>query len=80
MMSLKYMIFKFSQRKELFTSVGPLKYCQIDWDNLGRSKVMPNEISYIFKGTAVVEYENEEDAERAVKEFNGLVFKIILIC
>jgi len=37
-----------------------LKKCGIDYDNLGRSK-----------GTAVVKYENVEDAKRAIIECNG---------
>jgi len=44
---------------DLFSSIGKLTYCQIDWDEIGRSK-----------GSAVVTYETEEDAQKAVKELN----------
>jgi len=44
---------------DLFSSIGKLTYCQVDWDEIGRSK-----------GSAVVTYETEEDAQRAVKELN----------
>eukprot|EP00826_Nyctotherus_ovalis_P042634 TRINITY_DN4411_c0_g1_i8.p1 TRINITY_DN4411_c0_g1~~TRINITY_DN4411_c0_g1_i8.p1 ORF type:complete len:164 (-),score=43.03 TRINITY_DN4411_c0_g1_i8:199-690(-) len=44
----------------LFESVGPLKECAIKWDEFGRSK-----------GEAYVEYETEEHAAKALKEYNG---------
>eukprot|EP01016_Furgasonia_blochmanni_P033353 TRINITY_DN347_c0_g1_i7.p1 TRINITY_DN347_c0_g1~~TRINITY_DN347_c0_g1_i7.p1 ORF type:complete len:371 (-),score=73.76 TRINITY_DN347_c0_g1_i7:159-1271(-) len=49
-----------SELYELFTQFGSLKKCAINWDNLGRSQ-----------GTAIVEYEKPESAERAIAEYNG---------
>ena len=46
--------------QSLFSSHGPLKTCRIHWDKLGRSK-----------GTAVVEYENVENAAKAIEMFDG---------
>jgi RNA recognition motif-containing protein len=42
--------------------VGTLKKCVIHWDELGFSK-----------GTAEVEYESPEDAQKAIKDFNGKI-------
>lgn len=47
--------------QQLFQTVGKLKRCGIHWDNLGGSK-----------GTADIEYEKQEDAEKAIAEYNGM--------
>lgn len=46
--------------RELFSKVGPLKRCGINWDNLGRSK-----------GTAEVEFLKHEDAATALETLNS---------
>ena len=46
--------------KELFASVGKLKFCKILWDKQGRSL-----------GKALVKYEYDSDHAKAIKEFNG---------
>jgi RNA recognition motif-containing protein len=46
----------------LFKKIGPLRKCGINWDQLGQSM-----------GTAEVEYEKPEDAEKAIKEYNGIL-------
>ena len=44
----------------LFSAIGTLKRCGIEWDQFGRSK-----------GLADVEFEKAEDAEKAIKDYNG---------
>mmetsp|Transcript_14347 Transcript_14347/g.15816 ORF Transcript_14347/g.15816 Transcript_14347/m.15816 type:complete len:215 (+) Transcript_14347:72-716(+) len=51
-----------SEIRELFEKIGTLRRCGIKWDSLGRST-----------GSAVVEFENTEDARKAVNEYNGAV-------
>ena len=46
--------------KELFASVGKLKFCKVLWDRQGRSL-----------GKALVQYEYDSDHAKAIKEFNG---------
>ena len=46
--------------KELFASVGKLKFCKVLWDKQGRSL-----------GKALVQYEYDSDHSKAIKEFNG---------
>lgn len=46
--------------KELFASVGKLKFCKVLWDKQGRSL-----------GKALVQYEYDSDHAKAIKEFNG---------
>ncbi len=47
--------------KKIFSGVGNLKKCAIHWDDLGYSK-----------GSADVEFENADDAKKAIKDFNGI--------
>ena len=51
-----------------------MKHCGVVWDSIGRSTVKELYVSNI-KGAAVIEYDNEEDAARAIKEYNGRAFK-----
>jgi len=44
----------------LFGQFGPLSKCRIDYDNLGRSY-----------GTAILEYKKEDNAQRALNDYNG---------
>jgi THO complex subunit 4 len=45
---------------ELFSTIGTLERCEIEWDTIGRSK-----------GTAVVEYSDAKSASKAIQEYNG---------
>ena len=47
--------------KEISYEIGKLKRCGIHWDGLGKSK-----------GTADVEYFNNEDATKAIKSYNSI--------
>jgi len=47
---------------ELFSAIGSLRLCQIDYDNLGRSK-----------HTAKIEFELPERAKKAIEEYNGSI-------
>ena len=49
-----------SEVRELFASVGKIKFCKILWDKQGRSL-----------GKALVKYEYDSDHAKAIKEFNG---------
>ena len=46
--------------REIFASVGKLKFCRVLWDRQGRSL-----------GKALVKYEYDSDHQKAIKEFNG---------
>jgi len=46
--------------KAIFLQCGPLKRCGIHWDDLGNSL-----------GTADIEYFNEDNAKRAIKEYHS---------
>mmetsp|Transcript_1638 Transcript_1638/g.1809 ORF Transcript_1638/g.1809 Transcript_1638/m.1809 type:complete len:150 (-) Transcript_1638:217-666(-) len=46
--------------REIFASVGKLKFCRVLWDKQGRSL-----------GKALVKYEYDTDHAKAIKEFNG---------
>eukprot|EP00828_Plagiopyla_frontata_P035977 TRINITY_DN475_c0_g1_i1.p4 TRINITY_DN475_c0_g1~~TRINITY_DN475_c0_g1_i1.p4 ORF type:complete len:101 (+),score=18.53 TRINITY_DN475_c0_g1_i1:399-701(+) len=45
----------------MFEVYGDLIKCEIDWDNFGRSE-----------GTAVVQYQSQDSARRAIDEYNGV--------
>jgi len=44
---------------ELFAQVGTVASCKVLWDKEGRST-----------GEAIVTYENEQDADKAIQEYN----------
>ena len=46
--------------REIFASVGKLKFCRVLWDRQGRSL-----------GKALVKYEYDSDHAKAIREFNG---------
>ena len=46
--------------RDIFASVGKLKFCRVLWDKQGRSL-----------GKALVGYEYDSDHQKAIKEFNG---------
>ena len=58
-LNLDYNILE-SDVKDLFASVGKLKFCKILWDRQGRSL-----------GKALVKYEYDSDHVKAIREFNG---------
>ena len=58
-LNLDYNILE-SDVKDLFASVGKLKFCKILWDRQGRSL-----------GKALVKYEYDSDHAKAIREFNG---------
>jgi len=49
-----------AELNELFSTIGPLAHCEIEWDTIGRSK-----------GTAIVEYLDAKSAGAAITEYNG---------
>lgn len=53
-----------AELRDMFTPFGELQKCFIYWDNLGRSK-----------GIAQVEYSSEEEAAKAMEEWNGKELK-----
>ena len=53
---------------ELFSSVGKLKKCCINYDSLGRSK-----------GTANIKYEQYIHAQRAIRKYNSNIIILLLI-
>ena len=58
-LNLDYNILE-SDVKDLFASVGKLKFCKILWDRQGRSL-----------GKALVKFEYDSDHAKAIREFNG---------
>jgi len=49
-----------SELNELFSTIGPLVNCGIEWDKIGRSK-----------GSAIVEFKETQHASKAIQEYDG---------
>lgn len=58
--------------QELFSKFGSLTKNKIFFDELGRSEAINSFIPLNIQGTAIIEYEKPESAEKAINEYHGM--------